>query len=478
MRTPYRSIRLAAAAAVAMAVPVIGCAPQEYRPEPLEPAKIAADFAGRRSDDGALREFMARQGYVPSQWPPSRWTLEPLTLMAIYFHPDMEVARANLDIQRAAEITAGQRPNPAVGPGFEHHSNIHNGPVTTPWSIGIGFDIPIETGGKRDARIAKAEELSEEARLAIGAAAWKIRGQLRAQYVDVYAAESDADLSKQLLDLQNRQVDILERFRKGGEASPTEVSLARLRLQEARLQANAAQGAIETARAGLAQALGLPFAQTEHMPLGFRSFESGPLPALSDQAIEASALENRLDLQGGLARYAAAEASVREEIAKQYPDFHLSPGFLWDQGDLVKSLAATVLLPVLNQNEGPIAEAEARRKLEAARYKSLQAGALAELSAARVRYEAAVSKWKTATDLVATQENVLASAKRSLEFGETNRLAVVQAETELVTARRNELQARVAALHAWGAVEDAVQRPLEHVEFKPDAAAPGKAGGT
>lgn len=466
MRTPVRSILLAAA--IAAAPPLSGCAPQAYRAEPLEPAQLAADFNARRSDDGALRAFMARHGYVPSGWPPAKWTLRPLTLMAIYFHPDMDIARANLEIQRAAEITAGQRPNPGITPGLEHHSNIHNGPVTTPWSIGVGFDIPIETGGKREARIARAQQLSETARLAIGEAAWNVRSRLRERMINVYAAEAGANLWETALALHRQEIELLERFFKGGEASPADVSQAHLNIQSVQMAAASAGIEIETARAGLAEALGLPFDEVKPMAFDYSGFHPADPPAFPGAAIQQSALENRLDLQSGLARYAAAEASLREEIAKQYPDFSIQPGFLWDQGDLVKSLAATVMLPFLNLNEGPIAEAEARRKLEAARYKSLQAGAFAKLAEARVRYAAAVKRLQTGKELVAKQIELLADAKRLQALGELSRLSAVEAEIELNTARRAELDAHVAMLHAWGAVEDAVQRPLDEIDFEPD----------
>ena len=76
------------------------------------------------------------------------------------------------------------------------------------------------------------------------------------------------------------------------------------------------------------------------------------------------ALLNRLDIREALARYQAAEARLRLEVARQYPDITLSPGFLWDQGDLVWSVGAAILAPLFDINQGPIGEAEAARVLE------------------------------------------------------------------------------------------------------------------
>lgn len=468
--------------AVLLTLPILGCAAQVYRPQPLEPAKVASELGQRRSDDADLRAFLERHGYPVAKWPPAAWDLAGLTLMAIYFHPDMEVARAKLDVQRAAEITAGQRPNPRGGPVLQHHTSQGNASTDSPWSIGVGLDIPIELGDKRAARIARAEQLSAEARDAIGETAWKVRSRLRQSYVAVYAAEQTAALLKRELAIHEQEVAMLEGRQKAGEASPSEVTLARLRLQQTRLAADAAAGKIQAARASLAQSLGLPFGQADAMKLRFGTITDGEFPPLPEKAAQQAALQNRLDLRQGLARYAAAEQALRGEIAKQYPDLDLSPGLLWDQGDWVNSLGALVLLPILNRNEGPIAEAEANRKLAAARFKSLEAGVFAELATARVKFDAALKSWATAKKLIAQEKGRIEETKKLIAFGEADTLSLVEAQVEMIAAERAELQTRIAAVEAWGGVEDAVQRPLDSSEppYSDDTAAPkpqDKAGG-
>jgi len=451
-----------------MVLPALGCTLQSYRPEPIEPARVAEALGSRRSDDADLRGFMERHNYAVSEWPLTQWDLEALTLMAVYFNPEMDVARANLAVQRAAEITAGQRPNPRANPILEHHSAASNGVVDTPWSVGLGLDFPIETGGKREARIARAQSLNDEARLSLGETAWKVRSRLRQRFVDAYAADETAKLAQQELDLRKQEVELLDRRQKAGEVSPSEVTLARLRLQETRLAADGADGNIRAARAALAAALGLPFEETEKLRLSFGKLTESPFPALPEPEVQHAALQNRLDLRQGLDRYAASEATLREEIARQYPDIDLSPGFLWDQGDWIKSLGGAILLPLLNNNEGPIGEAEANRKLEAARFKSLESDVLAQSSAARLRYETALKTWDTAKSIVATQKARLEDTKKLISFGESDRLTLVETEIELLAARRAELQTRIDGLQAWGGVEDAVQKPLDGTAPAPD----------
>src|SRR5204863_2457362 len=125
----------------------------------------------------------------------------------------------------------------------------------------------------------------------------------------------------------------------------------------------------------------------------------------SDEARQ-QALLGRPDILAALADYAAAEASLRIEIAKQYPDIHLTPGYQFDQGEHKWSLGIAAELPVLNQNQGPIAEALARREESAARFAALQAKVLAEIDrglAARVAALEQVTRQSGLTQLAREQ---------------------------------------------------------------------------
>src|SRR5206468_88698 len=96
-------------------------------------------------------------------------------------------------------------------------------------------------------------------------------------------------------------------------------------------------------------------------------------------------LINRLDVRRGLADYAAAEAELRLEIAKQYPDVHIGPGYQFDQGQNKYAIGVTVELPVFNQNKGPIAEALAHRRQAAAEFVRVQAQAIGQIELALIR---------------------------------------------------------------------------------------------
>src|ERR1051325_1661640 len=83
-----------------------GCA--RFEPQPLPPADTATRLEARRLDDDALKRFLhAHLGRDLESWPPPSWDLDMLTLAAFFFNPSLDVARAQLAVARAGEISAG-----------------------------------------------------------------------------------------------------------------------------------------------------------------------------------------------------------------------------------------------------------------------------------------------------------------------------------------------------------------------------------
>ena len=175
------------------------------------------------------------------------------------------------------------------------------------------------------------------------------------------------------------------------------------------------------------------------------------------------ALQRRPDVLAALADYGASEAALRIEVAKQYPDLHLNPGYEYDQG-LQKwgFLGFGVELPILNRNEGPIAQAEARRRHAAASFEALQAKVIAELDRALLVYQASAKAREGTEALLAAQRKQQASVEQQLKAGAADRLDLLTSQLEVATSELA-LEDSQAKLHlALGALEDAVQRPQAH----------------
>lgn len=434
-----------------LALLLTACATQIYEPRPLEPVQAMESFHARTLADAGLGEIAA-------------WGLPELTQAALRLHPDLNVARAQWRAAQAGEITAGQKPNPTISTSGEHHSE-HQG--VSPWTLNLGIDIPIETHGKREARMEQKAALSEAARLEIAQAAWNIRSRVRARLLELYTIKQQAAQLQREEAMQLNIVELLEARVNAGMVAGTDLSDARLQWQKTRMLHDAETSRMQEARAALAAAVGVPDSALENTPLSFSAFEqiNDNLPA---RDVQRAALLNRIEIRKALANYEAAEARLRLEIARQYPDLSLSPGVSWDQADFKWSLGLSLILALMNKNEGPIAEARAAREVEAEKFNALQAGIIGEQAHAWARWQGAQNDILKAQQLTTAQSARLAQTQRQFDIGYADRLQLTTAQLALVGTETVVLASRLKAQRALGALEDTVQRPLDGSEPLPD----------
>ena len=432
-----------------------GCT--HFRSQPLAPAETAARLESRSLGEPALKGFLEKNLHRElTNWPAASWDFDMLTLAAFYYHPSLDVARGRWAVAEAVKITAGGRPNPTlnVTPGYNTTTL-----TPSPW-IPLGFlDIPVETAGKRGYRIAQAVGLSESARLNIASVAWQARSGVRRSLAALHAAQGAEVLLREQQGLQAENLGLLERQHEAGAVSAFEVSQAGIAADNARLGLRDAERQSAEARLQLAEAIGVPASALAGVKFSFEGWGQLAGEASVTDA-RRQALLNRSDILSGLADYAAIEAGLQLEIAKQYPDVHLQPGYQFDQGDSKWSLGITVELPVLNQNQGPIAEAKARRTEAAARFNALQAGVLFEIDRAVAGYHAALQKRADADELLARSQKQEQRSRAMFEAGEISKGDLVALRLQLSAAKMARLDGLIKSQQALAQLEDALQSPL------------------
>lgn len=433
-----------------------GCA--TYEAKPIVAADAAAQLEARSLEDAGLRDFVDRNlRRKTSGWPLSEWTLDELTLAAFYFSPDLDVARAQWAVATAAKITAGERSNPAINAGPAYNTSAD---IPSPWIVTAAIDVPVTTAGKRAARIAEADHRSESARFNIGSVAWQVRSRVRSSLVELFAAQEAFRLLRRQQTLENENVSLLERQYDVGAISAFELTQARLRANDARLAALDAERASAESRVRLADAIGVPVAALQDVAFSFASL--GDVSAdLPDADSRRRALSNRADVLGALSDYAASQAALQQQIARQYPDILIGPGYEYDQGDNKWSLGLSLVLPLVNRNRGGIAEAEALREESAARFEALQARVLTEIDVALAGYRAALQSKKATDAMLADMSAQEASSKAMFAAGELSRSELVGLELQLSASAIARLDALVRAQQAAGLLEDALQLPLD-----------------
>jgi outer membrane protein, heavy metal efflux system len=435
-----------------------GCV--RFHPQPLSPAQSAAALEDRSLTNATLVAFieknLARENAAAS---PLVWNADTLTLAAFYYHPDLAVARAQWNGARAGIKTAGARPNPTLSVSPTYNTTTA---VPSPWIATINLDVPIETAGKRGHRIEAAEHLSEAARLNVASEAWRVRSELRASLIDFAAAQRREALLQQQVSLQEQVVHQLEQQVQAGAAAGSESIALRIALQKLRLDFTDARSQRAGARVRLAGAIGVSASALDAIEIPADALDGFVPPGdLTSASARRQALQSRTDILGALADYAATEAALQTEIAKQYPDVHLNPGYEYDQGDNKWSLGITVDLPVFNQNRGPIAEAEAHREEAAAKFNALQAKVLGEIESAVEGFRVSAENSAALEALAQSQARQRDSAEAQFNAGAIGRFEFLNAQLEFAASQLVQLDGRVKLRQAAAKLEEVVQRPFD-----------------
>ena len=465
-----RGVKIRCAVVVSLAV-LTACV--KYQPKPLDPPTIETAYRSRTLDNPEIHSFVETNlAEGLSAWPPRDLDLNTATLIAWYFHPELDAARAAVQTADAGVIVAGARVNPSV--------SVSGGHNTAPEPAALFDFLPnftIETAGKRGSRILVAQEQAHVARLRLQEAAWLVRSQVRSALLQRIVAARRRDLVEQEVAIRAGVVAMLERRLEVGETAKPVVDVARQELAATQTALAAANGQQEQARAAFAAALGLPSAALTGTGAREPAFDTPPPEAeLPLESVERRGLLHRSDILRALAEYAAAEAAVRLEVAKQYPDVQLGPGFQFEQGFARYVFGFTSVAPLLNRNRGLIAVAEAQRLESEQQFKLLQSQAIAQMEEGRAAYLAARKELAEADSRLAAAEQVEQASQRSFELGETDRLSLAVEHLLRVTAAQARLDVLFRAQAALGLLENSVQQPLQSAPSFPNAV-PERSGG-
>ena len=446
---------LGAMAAGLCALVAIGCAARHYTAAPFLPEDSASELEARNLADPKLESYIAQSlGHPISPWPVKTWDLPMLSLAALYFNTAMQGAQARVAEAGAAILTAGARPNPtlSLAPG-----------IPSPYLFSLDFAFPFETAGKRKYRTEAARSLNQAAQFEFAQAAWTVRSAVRAALLDYVVADRHSNLLGAQRELQRQRVRRLEQRQSAGEIPRTDVDAARIDLAKLDLAVTSSAGQTSVARAALAASIGVPAATIHQIDFAWSGWDSPPnAQTLSPDVIQRAAVINRLDVRRSLAQYAAAEADLRLEIAKQYPDFDLGPGYTYEERNGFFTVGFETTIPLFNRNQGPIAEAEARRSEAAASFLQTQAQVISESEKALAQYSAARRELDQIDQaLQALQDNRLRAVEKSVAAGEEDQLALNAVQIEDSSLAETRLTKLAATQTALGRLEDAVQRPLD-----------------
>ena len=443
-----------------LALLLAACTVQRFRPVPLAPGQTAAKLESRTLQDDGLRQFVETALGRPVTWPPRDYDLRFLTLAAFYFNPDLALARAQLETARAGIQTARMRPNPVldISPG-----------IPSPYLMGVGLAFPIITAGKRNYEIRYANNISAQAEFSLAELAWRIRSQVRSALLNYLLDERNAALAQDAEQLQETRIRRATEQLELGEISRPEVETTRAAFLDAQMAARAAEGRLAPDRATLAASIGIPPRALEGAQLVWYNLEDVPsLSALTKNEVRRDAVLNRLDVRRALADYQAAQSNLQLEIARQIPNLQLGPGYQYEERQSYFTTSVSIELPILNHNQGPIAQAEAQRKQAAANLMATQANVLAQCEQAFAQYRTDDEVLQAAQAVRINFQRVqMPTADRALQAGESDWFSLNSVQLQSSAADKTWIDSVFQTQAAIGQLEDAIQKPLETEDSTP-----------
>lgn len=377
-------------------------------------------------------------------------------------NPAVAAARAHVESAAAAARASRVWAGPKLTLTAEYAGAA---PDPSPWLFGVGSDIPLDLGGVRSSRTGSADLAVVAARYDLIEAVWTARMAMTRALAGLLLAERQSAAADDLAALQQRRFDAMQRRVMAGEASRAELERVRADLADAHRRQQDAAAKREASIVALAAATGLPERELSGKAFTWDGFDAPFALAPIDGETRRAALLARADLLKSITAYDTAELDLRSEVAKQYPQISIGPGFTWERGLIKIPFNLGLSLPPFDLNRGAIAAAEARRSEAGARLEADYAAAVNAVDAALAEARAARSALAAieGTD-TAIAARLAAQATRELAAGATDRTEWAAAEAGKLTTRLAELDALARVLAADAALEDALRRPLSGPE--------------
>ncbi len=460
MRCRVRSTALWTRALVIVLASMFGGC-MHYQAAPLDAELSARRFAARRLDEPSLRpEIIRLMPQAADEWPPREWDRADLLAVALVQNPTVAVANAQTRAALAHEITAGESPNPDLTLQSEY---ARHDPY--PWLYGVALNWLLRSPERRRLETKIAQLDTKNARLELMDEAWTVRRELTTALSDWESARRRSNLLDHLATAQERFVKLERQRIEAGEDAPGDLLGSEHALIEIEQQRAELRAAAEAAQAAAAKALGVPMQALDGIVISWPNWGEPPLVDEDKlRELREQALLSRTDLGMAISDYSAAEAKLQLAVARQYPQYELSPGFYWDHGIAKFPFDVSFSLP-FNRNRGEIAEARAGRDIAGQRMLALQADIYGEVASAERAERVARASMNAAERQLATARRQQQQADLGLRLGATDSLEQIGAQIIATRVELEVLQMRAQLQASRNVLEDALHAPLSGPEL-------------
>ncbi|MBS1912864.1 MAG: TolC family protein [Bacteroidetes bacterium] len=387
----------------------------------------------------ALMLAIATGGSATPAAAQERLSLTGAVKRALQSNLDLKRQRLDVPIAQAEIITAGLRPNPQISVNADLLSSRL--PVFTPEQkqYGLSLAVPLELGGKRDARISSARSAvaltqaqiaeSERQTMLAAANAWFDVAQAKQTLANIERAKMLFDSVVAINTIRLRDQAI----------TPLELRRSQIAADQYALLAHNASIDVAHSRRALTLLLG---AGEPVDTDGSVSFAFAP-PSLDSTIAHACAA--RSDVQAAKVSIEAADANRQLQEAIAVPDITVSADYLRQQGTPFYGLSMSVPLPFFSHNQGGIEKAEAEHAQAQYTFDAAVRQAEAEVRSAYEEYRARIAMVERYTPMLAESETVLNTVQYAYRTGNTTILDLLDAQRTWFELRQAYDDAVIAA---------------------------------
>ncbi len=289
----------------------------------------------------------------------SRVDLDQAIELALAHNHALKAARTQIEQSQAEEITAGLRPNPVFTADYSFvpifspsNFDLPASQNPLPMEFDTGVSYTIERGGKRQARLRAAHDLTAAARSQVSDAERGLTFTVAQQFLAALLAKSNLEFARKDLDSFQETVNLSENRYKSGDISEGDLLKIRLQLLQFQTDVSSAELALAQALLRLRQLLGYDAVASDYEVVGELIYT--PIRR-NKEDLQAMAIRQRPDLlaaQQGLtaaeSQYLLAKADAKRDLTTSFAYNHVA-------GVNAASLGLNIELPVFNRNQGEIA---------------------------------------------------------------------------------------------------------------------------
>ena len=438
--SPRRARTLWLTLPVVCVVLLAGC--QSYHPVSLDLAEYETDMASRLTEDESLRAFVQRLGVsnpnVVTQFDTSDGiSAAEAEVIALFYNPDLRLARLRADVALADAETAGMWEDPVFG--FDGAELLS---PSGPFEYGLTASLTIPISGRLGVEEDRADAAYRAELRRVVDAEWSMRSRVR----DAWAVWTVTTVRQRLIDEVAEALDristVSDRLEEAGELTRVEARLLRAQRLTVQVQRLSIEAAVEQARLDIMGLMGLlPGSQVtlvSELPVV-------DLPEMSDEITRL--IRSSTSLAVLRADYQVSEESLRLEVRKQYPDIEIGAGLGSEDNDDRLLLGASLPLPIFNANRGGIAEARANRELARAAVETEFERIAFQLASTLARLKSIKQQQMILEqDMVPMLDEQATEIDRLAELGEVNTLILLETVTRLFEAKNQILDLQLASL--------------------------------